>query len=133
MKSKIKMSFGIGTPSILLIFVSLTVTVLSTLSLLTANSSFKLARKSSEYVSSYYEADSVVQEWLSETYENLKNGIKPESNIFIVPISDGQSLELIIDFNNDNLSIVSQKIIITKEWDYGEFETRYEDVITNPR
>lgn len=132
MKSKIKMSFGIGAPSILLIFVSLTITVLSTLSLLTANSSFKLAKKSSDYVSSYYKADSIAEEWLSETYENLKNGIKPENNIFVAPISDTQSLELIIDIENDNLKIVSQKIIFTKEWDYSEFETQFNDVITNP-
>ncbi len=132
MKSKIKMSFGIGAPSILLIFVSLTITVLSTLSLLTANSSFKLAKKSSDYVSSYYKADSIAEEWLFETYENLKNGIKLENNIFVVPISDTQSLELIIDIENDNLKIVSQKIIFTKEWDYSEFETQFNDVITNP-
>lgn len=132
MKSKIKMSFGIGTPSILLIFVSLTITVLSTLSLLTANSSFRLAKKSSDYVSSYYKADSIAEEWLSETYENLKNGIEPKNNVFVSPISDFQSIEIIIDIENDNFKILSQKIIFTKEWNYDDFETQFGDVITNP-
>lgn len=130
MNNKFKMSFGIGTPSILLIFVSLIITVLSTLSLLTASSSFKLAKKSSDYVSSYYKADSIIEEWLSQTYEDLKNGKKPESNVFISPISDFQSIEIIIDVENDNFEIVSQKIIFTKEWTYEE--TQFGDIIINP-
>lgn len=130
MNNKFKMSFGIGTPSILLIFVSLIITVLSTLSLLTASSSFKLAKKSSDYVSSYYKADSIIEEWLSQTYEDLKNGKKPESNVFISPISDFQSIEIIIDVENDNFEIVSQKIIFTREWIYEE--TQFGDIITNP-
>lgn len=128
MNNKIKMCFGIGAPSILMIFVSLCITVLATLSLLTVNSNYNLAKKSADYIKSYYEADSIAEEWLSETYEALNNGIIPKSNIFTVPISDNQSLELIIDVEDNNLKIISQRIIFTHEWDYSEFEPRFKDI-----
>lgn len=128
MNNKIKMCFGIGAPSILMIFVSLCITVLATLSLLTVNSNYNLAKKSSDYVKSYYEADSTAEEWLSETYEALNKGTIPKSNIFTVPISDNQSLELTIDVEDNDFKIISQRIIFTQEWDYSEFEPRFKDI-----
>ncbi len=128
MNNKIKMCFGIGAPSILMIFVSLCITVLATLSLLTVNSNYNLAKKSADYVKSYYEADSTAEEWLSETYEALNNGTIPKNNIFTVPISDNQSLELTIDVEDNDFKIISQRIIFTHEWDYSEFEPRFKDI-----
>lgn len=128
MKNKIKMCFGIGAPSILMIFVSLCITVLATLSLLTVNSNYNLAKKSADYVKSYYNADCIAEEWLSDTFEGLNNGIIPKSNVFTVPISDNQSLELIIDIKTNDFKITSQKIIFTHEWDYSEFEPRFKDI-----
>lgn len=45
MDKKLKMSVGIGGPSIIMIFVVLSLTTLSALSLMTANSDWKLTKE----------------------------------------------------------------------------------------
>lgn len=131
MKNKIKMCFGIGAPSILMIFVSLCLTTLAALSLVTANSNYKLSKKSAEHVQAYYEADSIVEGWLCSTNEDLNKGIIPENNTLIVPISDTQAIDIRINIQDNSYKITSQKVIITKNWNYSDYEPNFSDVKTH--
>ena len=65
MKNKFKMSIGIGGPTIVMIFVVISLTTLGTLSLVTANSDLKLAEKTYESATNFYTADSKCEEQLA--------------------------------------------------------------------
>ncbi len=131
MKNKFKICFGIGAPSILMIFVSLCLTTLAALALITTNANYNLAKKSAEYIQAYYSADCTVEDWICETNESLSNGKIPEIDTFKVPISDTQALEIKINIVQNNIDIISQKIIITKSWNYSDYETNFSDIKTN--
>ena len=65
MKNKFKMSIGIGGPTIVMIFVVISLTTLGTLSLVTANSDLNLAEKTYASATNYYMADAKCEEMLS--------------------------------------------------------------------
>ena len=65
MRNKFKMSIGIGGPTIVMIFVVISLTTLGTLSLVTANSDLKLAEKTYESATNFYTADSKCEEMLA--------------------------------------------------------------------
>ncbi len=64
-------SFGIGGTLIMVIFVSLCLTIFSTLSFTTAYSDLKLSIKTQEMIKDYYVANGRAEEKLSQIYEKL--------------------------------------------------------------
>ena len=64
-------SFGIGGTLIMVIFVSLCLTIFSTLSFTTAYSDLKLSIKTQEMIKDYYVAHGRAEEKLSQIYERL--------------------------------------------------------------
>ncbi len=62
---------GIGTSSLILIFIILCLTIFGLLSLSSAASDWKLARKNAESVKGYYEADSRAVEFVAMVEEAL--------------------------------------------------------------
>lgn len=128
MNKKIKMCFGIGAPSIIMIFISLSLTTMAILSLVTANSNYKLAQKHAEFITNYYAADTEIQEKLSTLSKDLNEGNITDQFVYDAVINDKQSIEIICDVTGKNFEILSQKIIVTEDFDYDS-GYKYDDTI----
>jgi len=74
MKQKTSYRMGVGISSLLLVLVVISITTLSVLALLSANSDFKLSQKRQEYVRALASADCL----LEETLFTLSEGTPPE-------------------------------------------------------
>lgn len=128
MKNKIKMCFGIGAPSIIMIFICLSFTTLSILALMTASSNYKLARKHADYVQNYYSADTKIQEELSKLSKSLNEGQIIDQFVFTSDINEHQSIEIICDIKGKSFEILSQKIIVTAILNYDD-NNKFDDRI----
>ena len=128
MNTKNKMCFGVGLPSIIVIFVTLCLTTLGALSLMTASADNKLAEKAADYSTAYYAALGEAQEWLAQEDAALQAGKAPETSRNF-PLSDQQALSVTLQVTENHCSIQSQKLIITQEWDYDEYSPQYGDII----
>ncbi|WP_027399646.1 hypothetical protein [Anaerovorax odorimutans] len=129
MSNKFKLSLGLGGPSIIMIFVILCLTALGTLSLLTANSDWKLTNKYEQFVTSYYKADNKVEEWLADVDYTLKTGEQPESDTFTASVSPYQKIVVKIKINGTKYEVISQKLITTNQWKYEEDQNEFNDII----
>lgn len=126
MKKNLKMGIGIGGPSILMIFVVLSLTTLGTLALATANADYKFALKAQDNTAKYYAADSKGEEFLSQIDAGLANG----KTSTLIPISDVQDLSIqvrIPGINGKNYDILRWNAVTKNNWDYTDFETEFQD------
>lgn len=129
MNQKLKMSLGIGGPSIIMIFVILCLTTLGTLSLVTANADWKLTKKNSAFLTSYYKADCAAEAWLAEVDASLKEGKQPSTNTFSTPVSPLQDLVVTIQIQNTDYQVLSQKLVTNNQWNYEEYKNEFSDLI----
>ena len=129
MNHKIKMSFGTGAPVIILVFVILCLTVLASLSLMTALSDFRLTEKSADYTAAYYAADSAAEAWLAEVDDALSRGMLPEQTSASFPVTDRQVLQVTIGVTDGRLRLLEEKLAASEVWDYDEHLPQFGDVI----
>lgn len=127
---------GIGSSSILVIFVILCLVSFAALSIVSANADYKLSTKISARTTAYYAAVNQLEYELAQldvllqqTYENSSSitdyfDTVGEETSFLIPVSDLQSLEVTVqilypDSPEDSFyQILSRKILTTKELDY---------------
>ncbi|QOX63388.1 hypothetical protein FRZ06_08495 [Anoxybacterium hadale] len=128
MEKRFKMGVGLGGPSIIMIFVVLSLTTLGALALMTAHADWNLTKRTADSVTAYYSADSKAEELLAETDFDLKSGL-PVKDTFILPVQEGQDLLLKLKFSGVNYSIVARKLTITSQWDYDQFNVQFNDQV----
>lgn len=127
---------GIGSSSILVIFVILCLVSFATLSIVSANADYKLSTKILDRTTAYYEAQNQAEEELAQldsslrgTYETASSSaeyfdITGHETTFLISVSELQSLEVTVQIlYPDNpagsyYQVLSRKVITTQELDY---------------
>ncbi len=105
MKERRGLSIGLGIPTILLVFVSLGLCILSLMTYLEANKNSKTCQKEIEYVQSYYEADAKAQYMIEQLKQGQEVKEKPSSrqdgiDTYLFNISSNQELYVRIKDGN---------------------------------
>lgn len=134
--SRLSFSTGIGSSSILVIFVILCLVSFATLSIVSANADFKLSTKVLDRTTAYYEASNQAESFLAQLDQTLLSTYEASSSeeeyfdaaghsqSFLVPLSDLQSLEVIVTIEYPKeegdtfYRIQSWQVITTEELDY---------------
>ena len=137
-KEKLHFSLGIGSASILIIFVILCLVSFATLSVCSANADLKLSTKVLSRNTAYYEAVDKAEHMLAQLDNTLikvySSALNEEeyfatvgrNKSFLIPISDLQSLEINVTIqyprkSDDTFYVVDCfHVIITGELDYDE-------------
>lgn len=127
---------GIGSSSILVIFVILCLVSFATLSIVSANADYKLSSKILDRTTAYYAAVNRVEYELAQLDGLLQQTYESSSSIadyfdtageeasFLIPVSDLQSLEVTVQIlypespEGSYYQIASRKILTTQELDY---------------
>lgn len=126
---------NIGSASIIMVFSVLCLTVFAVLSLITANSEYKLAVKSTDVIKNYYAADNAATEKLAvlkDTFDDgdfaavqtkaTELGIICESAgedvtlSFEEKVTDTQALSVKATYTSGDFRIDEWKLISTDEW-----------------
>lgn len=129
MERKLKMSVGIGGPSIIMIFVVLCLTTLGALSLMTANAEWKLTNKSAEAATDYYAADNEAEEILASADASLQAGLPLDAEVFSIPVSDTQNLVMELESDGIHYFVQCRKLVPISQWDYDQYKTEFNDRI----
>lgn len=121
---------NIGSASIIMVFSVLCLTVFAVLSLITANSEYKLAVKSTDVIRNYYAADTAATEKLAVISEASdaqskaeELGIDCENDggalllSFEEKVTDTQALSVKVTYGAGAFSVNEWKLISTDEWD----------------
>jgi len=116
MNKKQPIQAGLGTSSIVLIFLVLCLTSFAVLSLVSARNSDKLTQKSTEYVTAYYNAAALANESISAKAEAGIPGQYSES----FAINDELSLMTAFTVNSDG-TVTIERFCVESE-DSGGFE-----------
>ena len=134
--SGISFGTGVGSSSILVIFVILCLVSFATLSIVSANADYKLSSKVLNRSTAYYEASNQAEQSLAELDKTLQNVYKNsssedeyfdtvgESKCFAIPISDLQTLEITIQIKypqsdeDTYYEITSWQVVVTGDLDY---------------
>lgn len=125
MKAKTQLHMGVGTISLLMIFVVLCMVILASLSFLTAKGSLDLAIREKEEVTSYYEADAsavyLVQHFdakksLNENYEQLSTLALSKEQEIDVELEEASILILIPMEHEKQLQVRIQSDGTTTAW-----------------
>ena len=130
---------NIGSASIIMVFSVLCLTVFAVLSLVTANSEYKLAIKSTDVIKNYYSADAHANEKIAAIKtvlekEGLESATKEASKLnvslkneaegleisFDEQISDSQKLTVNAVLNNGQIKVNEWKTVPTKDWNSDE-------------
>lgn len=129
-------SAGIGGSLILIIFIVLTITVFSVLTLVSSQNEIGTVKKTAEVATAYYNAEKEAAVKTAEI-KNAVSGIDDNQSIadisleqgasasvtpegvnitFKVKIDDNRSIETVLYAANGNIDVVSQKIVSDKEF-----------------
>lgn len=127
---------NIGSASIIMVFSVLCLTVFAVLSLITANSEYKLAVKSTDVIKNYYAADTAATEKLA-----VIKGVADDSDFsaiqtkatelgiicesagadvslsFEEQVTDTQALSVKVLYKNGDFLVKEWKLISTDDWD----------------
>lgn len=136
--NKVPMGTNMGTPSILLIFILLCLVSFAALSIVSANSDYKLSKKVLLRSSSYYEACNKAEESLALLDETLQelydSGISADEfyltagydTSYLIPISDLHSLLVKVTIHYPTqeepyfYTLDAFQVVITGELEYDE-------------
>lgn len=136
--SGISFSNGIGSSSLLVIFIILCLVSFATLSIVSANADYKLSNKVLDRTTAYYEASNQAEQQLAELHQTLAAayaGSTTEAEYFqqsgrntsyLIPISDLQSLEVKVDIvypakeGDAYYKIRSWQVILTDDFEYED-------------
>ena len=134
--SGISFGTGVGSSSILVIFVILCLVSFATLSIVSANADYKLSSKVLNRSTAYYEASNQAEQSLAELDKTLQFVYKSsssedeyfdtvgENKCFAIPISDLQTLEITIQIKypqsdeDTYYEITSWQVVVTGDLDY---------------
>ena len=108
-----------GGSSLLVIFAVLCLTVFALLTLSTVKADLRLADASVQAVEAYYRADCEAEELLALLREGkLPEGVKKEGTryTYTCPVSETQSLHVVVDVQGTDYRIEQWKLITTEEW-----------------
>lgn len=128
-------SAGIGGALILIIFIVMTITNFSVLTLVSAQNELREVKKSSEIATSYYNAEKEAAVKLSEikaTLNNVTDNAEISSIVsekgasvkttpdgveisFKVSIDENRSLLTVVNYQNNTFDVISQKIVSEKQ------------------
>lgn len=132
----ISFSTGIGSSSILVIFVILCLISFATLSIVSANADYKLSSKVLDRTTAYYEAEGKAESMLAQLDLTLSEIYKASGSedayfqtvghgkSFVIPISDRQALEVTVTIlyphaDEDHFyRIDAFQVISTEEFNY---------------
>lgn len=134
--SGISFSNGIGSSSLLVIFIILCLVSFATLSIVSANADYKLSSKVLDRTTAYYEASNQAEQQLSELHQTLRTAYINSSTAgeyyqqtgydtsYLFPISELQSLEVKVGIvypqkeGDPFYEIYSWQVIMTEELEY---------------
>ncbi|MBC8584725.1 hypothetical protein [Youxingia wuxianensis] len=131
MERKRSTGISVGASSILVVFVVLCLTAFATLSLVSANSDYKLTRRTAQAVEEYYAADSRGVECVAQLEEALNSissqeisaaavqlGWTSQGSVFQrqVPINTSKNLEIEVEYSNGRIDIIRWQVVNTQEW-----------------
>lgn len=121
MSRKKKISFtSVGGSSILTIFAVLCFIVFALLTLSTAKADRRLADRSADAVTSYYEADTQAEKILASLRGGtVPEGVRTEKNgiyRYNCPIGDSQELQVRVQIRGDAYTILEWKKVYTGQW-----------------
>lgn len=125
-KKNNKYTVGVGLLSIVVTFVILALTVLGSLSVLSARADYRLSQKNGDYIKAYYRATKEAEELLAEI-DSKPLADFPAISSYYVPIVENQKLEVIISKEDEGYKILSWRVIHTKEWQ--EEQSGFNDII----
>lgn len=130
---------NIGSASIIMVFSVLCLTVFAVLSLITANSEYELAIKSTDVIKNYYSADTAATEKIAvikgvadeESFAAVQTkatelGVICESAgagitlSFEEPVNDTQALSVKVTYADGELLVDEWKLVNTSEWDASD-------------
>ena len=118
---------GVGTSSILLILVVVSLTMFASLALVQARADAALTKKTAASIEAYYEADARAQEKLVELDDALKNGASPlsidgvatqpdGSYCFSIESTDGHVLFVTLDLSGGSSKILGYRYESARNW-----------------
>lgn len=134
--SGISFSNGIGSSSLLVIFIILCLVSFATLSIVSANADYKLSNKVLDRTTAYYEASNQAEQELAELHQRLAaayaDSLSEEEyfqtvghdTYYLLPISDLQSLEVKVGIlypakeGDAFYQIRSWQVILTSDFEY---------------
>lgn len=133
---RISFSTGIGSSTILVIFVILCLVSFATLSIVTANADYKLSQKVLNRTTTYYEACNEAEaslagldKVLADTYKNSADEAEyfeqmGHTKDFSIPLSDLQTLEITVTIDypvspeGTFYHITSWQVVVTQDLEY---------------
>lgn len=136
--SGISFSNGIGSSSLLVIFIILCLVSFATLSIVSANADYKLSNKVLDRTTAYYEASNQAEQQLAELHQTLAAAYADSATeaeyfqqtghdtSYLFPISDLQSLEVKVNIvypakeGDAYYKIRSWQIILTDDFEYED-------------
>lgn len=134
--SGLSFSNGVGSSSLLVIFIILCLVSFATLSIVSANADYKLSNKVLDRTTAYYEASNQAEQQLAQLHQTLAAAYTDSSSAeeyfgktgydayYQFPISDLQSLEVKVDIvypksaNSALYQIRSWQVILTGDLEY---------------
>ena len=136
--SGISFSNGIGSSSLLVIFIILCLVSFATLSIVSANADYKLSNKVLERTTAYYEASNQAEQHLAELHQTLAAAYADSVTemeyfqqtghdiSYLIPITDLQSLEVKVNIvypvkeGDAYYEIRSWQVILTEDFEYED-------------
>lgn len=131
MNRNLKVGVGIGGPSIIMIFVVLSLTTLGALSLVTAKADWNLTKKTADSIATYYEADGEIEEILASIDASIQAGHPLEATTFYVKAGENQQMVLTLEDLGDSYIVKSRRLINRTYWNYEDYKTTFEDVLVD--
>ena len=128
MKRQKRSFINIGFTSIIMVFITICLATFATLSVVTANSDFKLSQKFADKTTAYYEADQLAQEMLYELDTALSKhyfACVDEANFFSSLSLDALSFQAMNGIQNLALQTDSSTPSITYEVAISDVQTLY--------
>lgn len=132
MSKKQRVGLGVGGSSLLMVFIIVCLTTFATLSLLSANSDYKLSAKTAQSVSDYYAADGRATERLQQIDALILSGQAEEivrlglaeqtidGYTYSEAINNSQSLQVTLRMQNNRCTVVGWQVENTGQWHGGE-------------
>lgn len=124
MNKKMNIPAPVGGSSLLVIFSVLCLTVFSLLVLATVKADERLADDSCEAVRAYYEADCEAERILGELRAgNVEAGVvqKEHCYAYSCPVSDTQSLHVVVEITGDDYEVLQWKLENTMQWEPEQY------------
>ena len=132
MSKKQRVGLGVGGSSLLMVFIIVCLTTFATLSLLSANSDYKLSTKTAQSVSDYYAADGRATERLQQIDALILSGQAEEivrlglaeqtadGYTYSEAINSSQTLQVTLRMQNNRCMVAGWQVENTGRWHGGE-------------